>query len=150
MSEEKAFATLDGLASFMDASEVDGHPVKEWTTTQFQNLYPYLSGVTQSLAEGGATFSNLKSYLTSNWPKLVDAVAPHMVPIILISVPSVTKEYLDEQPFTRGLEFIILIFRKNIEHVADFFGLKAGLEESQAENEESATTEPTSKSSKHK
>ena len=117
---------LDGLAAFMDMSEVDGHRVKEWSTTQFTRLYPYLSQLTNVLVEGGATLENIKSYLTTNWPKLVDAVVPHMVPIILISVPTVTKEYLDEQPWTRGMEFIMAIFKANIEHLTDFFGQKAG------------------------
>lgn len=131
MSEEKststtAFTILDGITSFMDSSVVDGHPVKEWNTTQFTRLYPYLSQITSVLMESGASLDNLKTYLGSNWPKLVDAIAPHMVPIILISVPTVTQEYLDERPFTRGLELILAIFRRNIEHVSDFFG-QAGL-----------------------
>jgi hypothetical protein len=129
MSEEKdttTFETLDGLTSFMDSSVIDGHEVKEWNTSQFTRLYPYLSQIVSILMESGASFENLKTYLGENWPKLVDAIAPHMVPIILISVPTVTQEYLDAHPFTRGLEFIMAIFRRNIEHIADFFG-QAGL-----------------------
>lgn len=129
MSDEKdtsAFEVLDGLASFMSSDSVDGHPVKEWTTTQFTRLYPYLRPLTDTLMESGASFENLKQYLGTNYPKLIDAVVPHMVPIILISCPTVTQEYLDAHPFTRGMEFILLIFQKNISHVADFFGQKAG------------------------
>lgn len=131
MSEEKAtekspFETLDGITSFMDFSEVDGHKIKEWNTTQFTRLYPYLSEIASVLMEGGATFSSLKSYLGENWPKLVSAIAPHMVPIILISVPTITQEYLDEKPFTTGLKLTMAIFTRNIEHIADFFGQTAG------------------------
>ena len=132
MSNEKdkevAFEALDGIASFMDSSEVDGHKVKEWSTTQFTRLYPYLSALAATLMEGGANFENLKSYMSSNWPKLVDAIVPHMVPIILISCPTVTQEYLDEKPFTTGLSFIMAIFKKNIEHISDFFALQAGVD----------------------
>jgi hypothetical protein len=127
MSEQKELAeSLDGIASFMDMSEVDGHQVKEWSTTQFTRLYPYLSQLTSVLVEGGATLENIKSYLTTNWPKLVDAVVPHMVPIILISVPTVDQTYLDNQPWTRGMEFIMAIFKANIEHLTDFFAQIAG------------------------
>jgi len=150
MSEETpTFDTLDGLTSFMDSHEVDGHVVKEWTTTQFQRLYPYLSALTTTMLEGGATYENLKSYLTTNWPKLLDAVVPHMVPIILISCPTVTQEYLDSHPWTRGVEFILAIFKRNIEHVADFFGLKAELLTSEAETP-IETVEPQPKNSKAK
>jgi len=131
MSEEQdnaqtAFDTLDGLTSFMDCSQVDGHEVKEWNTTQFTRLYPYLSQLTAALMESGASFDNLRTFLTQNWNKVVDAIIPHMVPIIMISCPTVTQEYLDAHPFTRGLEFIMAILRKNIEHIADFFA-RAGL-----------------------
>ena len=140
MSDEKDTSTLeklDGLTSFMQTNKINGHEVKEWTTTQFTHLYPYLRTLTVSLQEGGASFENLRSYLGENWPKLVDAVVPHMVPIILISCPTVTKEYLDKEPFTTGLSFIIAIFKQNMDHVADFFGqagevpaeLKAQLDE---------------------
>jgi hypothetical protein len=123
---EKAFATLDGLTSFMDNSEVEGHAVKEWSTTQFTRLYPYLSAVTTTLIESGASFSNLKSYLGENWPKLVEAVMPHLPQIIMISCPSVTQEVLDSKPFTFGLMILMAIFKRNMDHVADFFALKAG------------------------
>ena len=115
---DSTFEALDGLTSFMSQDSVDGHLVKEWSTTQFTRLYPYLSPLTATLMEGGASFENLKQFLGDNYPKLIDAVVPHMVPIILISVPTVTQEYLDEQPFTRGMELIMLIFQKNITHIA--------------------------------
>ena len=141
MSNEKTdttFEALDGLTSFMSNDSVDGHIVKEWSTTQFTRLYPYLSPLSKTLMESGASFENLKQFLGDNYPKLIDAVVPHMVPIILISVPTVTQEYLDEQPFTRGMELIMLIFQKNITHIADFFGQKAGAVDALAKEETKA------------
>ena len=128
-SEDTFISKLDGLSSFMSLSEIDGHAVKEWSTTQFTRLYPYLRSLATELAEGGATIQNLRSYLGENWPKLVDAVVPHMVPIIMISCPTVTQEYLDEHPFTNGLSFILAIFKANMDHLADFFAQAGNLPE---------------------
>jgi hypothetical protein len=134
-STTNPFETMDGLTSFMSGDSIDGHHVKEWSTTQFSHLYPYLAPLTKTLMEAGATYDNLGEYLRNNYPKLIDAVVPHMVPIILISCPTVTEEYLETQPFTRGMEFITLIFQKNISHVADFFGQKASQLEGLAKEE---------------
>ena len=150
MSDEKptdaeaVFAKLDGLTSFMDTDMVAGHEVKEWSTTQFTKLYPYLSMLAKTLMEGGATFANLKTYLTSNWPKLIDAVIPHMVPIITISCPTVKPEDLDELPWTTGMEFIMAIFKKNINHIADFFAQRAGqlLDESPVDSQPKKSSQP--------
>jgi hypothetical protein len=128
-NEDPFLAKLDGLSSFMAASEIDGHVIKEWSTTQFTRLYPYLRALATELAEGGATIKNLRSYLGENWPKLVDAVIPHMVPIIMLSCPTVTQEYLDEHPFTNGLSFILAIFKANMDHLADFFARAGDLPE---------------------
>jgi len=125
MDQEKISSTLNGLASFMDASEAHGFKIQEWSTTRFTRLYPYLSQVIDALIQGGATLDNIQTYLTSNIPKLVDAVVPHMDRIILLSCPGKTEEDIENLPWTHGLEIVILIFKKNMEHVADFFAQKS-------------------------
>jgi len=126
MSQEKDFiSTVSGLASFMSAEEAHGFQIVEWSTTRFTRLYPYLSQVVDTLLKGGATLENIQSYLTSNIPKLVDAVVPHMDRIILLSCPGKTEEDIEKLPWTHGLEIVILIFKKNMEHVADFFVQKS-------------------------
>ena len=125
MEQDKLAEAIDGLSAFMDVSEIHGYTVKEWSTSQFTRLYPYLSLIVKTLIEGGATFDNFKSYLTENLPQLLDAVVPHMAQLIIISCPGKTEKDIENLPWTDGVEVVLFIFKKNMDHVADFFVRKS-------------------------
>lgn len=125
MEANKLIEAMDGLSSFMDAEELHGYVIKEWSTAQFSRLYPYLSVIVKSLVESGATFDNIKSYLEENLSVLTDAVIPHLSQLIIISCPGKTEKDIEALPWTAGIEIVLMIIKKNMDHVADFFVRKS-------------------------
>jgi hypothetical protein len=112
-----------GLTSFMDATEVDGFPVREWTTQQFCELYPFIKQIIEKLTASGMTLENFDaSQLQKYLPAIADAAIPVVPIIIKVSCPDKTQEEFDKLPWPKALALTMGIIKRNIEHLADFFG----------------------------
>ena len=113
-----------GLASFMDQSEIHGFPVKEWTTQQFCQLYPDLKTVVDKLVDAGATLESFETgFLQNHLPTLPDALIPIMPNVIRVSCPDKTDQECNDLAWGPAVQLTMAIMKKNMEHVADFFGL---------------------------
>jgi hypothetical protein len=113
-----------GLTAFMSVTEIDGFPVKEWTTQQFCQLYPILKHIVEKLMEAGMTLQTFNAEeLMKYLPTISDAVIPVMPEIIKISCPTKTAEDFDSLKWPRAIQLVMAILKVNVEHLADFFGL---------------------------
>jgi len=108
----------------MSATEIDGFPVKEWSTQQFCQLYPVLKHIVEHLMKAGMTLETFNAAeLMKYLPTISDAVIPVMPEIIKVSCPSKTAEDFDNLKWPRAIQLVMAILKVNVEHLADFFGL---------------------------
>jgi hypothetical protein len=114
---------IEGLSAFMSQTEIDGFPIKEWTTQQFCELYPVLKVIIEKLMASGMTLEHFDATkLPKYLPAISDAVIPVMPAIIKISCPAQTSEQFDNLPWPHAVQLVMAILKVNIEHLADFFG----------------------------
>lgn len=115
--------TAVGLTSFMDESEIDGFPINEWNTKQFCQLYPYLKTVVDALIADGASLNSIQDgFIESHLPALTNSLIPIMPVLIRISCPDKTDEQYDNLPWPTSIKITMAIIKRNVEHLADFFG----------------------------
>lgn len=123
MKKKAATTTPTGLQAFMDATEIDGFPVREWTTQQFCELYPTLRTIVDKLTAKGMNLESFDvSKLGTFLPTIADAVIPVMMTVITISCPDQTDEDRKALKWPRAIQLTMGILKVNIEHLADFFG----------------------------
>lgn len=122
---------LDGLTELFTKQEVHGFIVKEWSISQFSQLYPYLKVSFTPLLQKGLNLDNIEEVVTNHWNLIVDSLIPASADILKISCPGKEKE-IDSLPWSEGCVVLGCILKKNMEHVGDFFAqfVKRNQEES--------------------
>jgi hypothetical protein len=134
---------LNALGSFLDKDELHGFPIREWTPSQFAHLHVEIQTVVAQLKADGASLTTLQEFITEHWATLINALIPCLPTIILKSCPTKTLEDLDKLTWLQGVEVMTGIIKKNMSHVADFFGHLA-----QSVEQETSTPSPTPSSQK--
>jgi len=123
MPAKKKEAVAAGLTSFMDQSEIDGFPICEWNTKQFCQLHPDLKIVVEALIADGVTLNSIQDgFIENHLPALTNALIPIMPSLIRISCPDKTDEEYDSLPWPTSIKITMAIIKRNVEHLADFFG----------------------------
>jgi hypothetical protein len=119
----KAKKETAGLTSFMDATELGGFPIREWTTQQFCILYPDLKAIIDALMADGASLDTLsqEAGITAHLPALTSALIPIMPNLIKHSCPGKTDEEFAALPWPMAIQLSMAILKKNMEHLMDFF-----------------------------
>jgi len=121
--KKKTTPVAAGLTSFMDERDIQGFIVKEWTTQQFCQLYPFLKMIVDKLLAKGMSLESFDAgQLTAYLPTISDAVIPVMTDIILLSCPEKSDEDLKQLPWPKSIQLVMAILKVNMEHLADFFG----------------------------
>lgn len=111
-----------GLTAFMDASELDGFPVREWTTQQFCQLYPSLKTILDKMIADGVTLDTFdQEGMMNHLPALTDAIVPIMPTLIQVSCPEKTTEEFNQLKWPVAIQLTMSILKKNMEHLTDFF-----------------------------
>jgi len=112
-----------GLSSFMDAQELEGFKVREWTTKQFCQIYPYLKTIIDKMVDDGVTLDTFDAEgIMEHLPALTDAIVPIMPNLIQLSCPEKTVEEFEALPWPTAIQLTMAILKKNMEHLTDFFG----------------------------
>lgn len=112
---------IDGLTALFSQDEVHGFTIKEWSISQFSQLYPYLKIAFQPMIDKGLNFEDLEGFLKENYPDILDALVPIASDVIKISCPK-QKDKVDELSWSNGCVVVGCIVKRNLDHVADFFG----------------------------
>jgi hypothetical protein len=111
-----------GLTAFMDKSELDGFPVREWTTQQFCQLYPALKTIIDKMMDDGVTLDTFdQEGMANHLPALTDAIVPIMPQLIQVSCPEKTEEEFNQLKWPVAIQLTMSILKKNMEHLTDFF-----------------------------
>ena len=101
-----------GITSFMDATELGGFPVREWSTQQFCQLYPHLKDIVDALHEDGAsldTFSDAAG-VQAHLPALTNAIIPIMPQLVKLSCPEKTDEEFAALKWPVAIQLTLAIF----------------------------------------
>ncbi len=123
MAAKKKETETAGLTAFMDASELGGFPVREWTTQQFCQLYPSIKTIIDKLIEDGLTVDSFDAEgMANHLPALTDAIVPIMPLLIQVSCPEKTVEEFNVLKWPIAIQLTMAILKKNMEHLTDFFG----------------------------
>jgi hypothetical protein len=123
-TKKKAEVETAGITAFMDATELGGFPVREWTTQQFCQLYPYIKLIIDALVADGATLDTFsdEAGVQAHLPALTNAIIPILPDLIKHSCPNKTEEEFNNLPWPLSIQLTLAILRRNMEHLTDFFG----------------------------
>jgi len=122
MTTKKKEATgPEGVASFIEQSELHGYPIREWNTQQFVALYPEIKHITTTLSDVGITLETLQSAVAEHMGAFADAVVPCIPNILKHSCPQKDQVERDNLPFPASLQITLALLKRNMDHIADFF-----------------------------
>ena len=111
-----------GVISFMEQAEIQGYPIREWNTQQFVSLYPEIKHIATTLSEAGITLESLESAIQGNILTFADAVIPCIPNILKYSCPNKDQGERDNLPYPAALQITMALLKRNMDHIADFFG----------------------------
>ena len=130
--KQKELNMIDGIASFLDASEVydpitsKQYVIKEWSVAQLSRLHQTLKTLVSTLIDGGVTMEDFQSggaddeaSIFAKWPVFMDAVIPVMPTLISLSL-RVPEEDMEEMDCVFGCQLVAIILKKNVEHIHSF------------------------------
>lgn len=119
--KKKETNSSEGIAAFIDQSEIHGYPIREWNTQQFVALYPEIKHITSTLMNAGITLETIETAVASHVGVFGDAVIPCIPNILKFSCPQKTQEERDNLPFPASIQIAVALLKKNMDHVSDFF-----------------------------
>lgn len=126
---------MEGLMALINSTEYAGFTIKEWNIVQFSKLAGILTAIAKEYETREVSFDALVEAFSAvdadgvkasalqvpkSLLKIMEPLITHSTPLLCVSL-NTTSDKLEKVEFTEGIVLLLLVLKKNMEHLSGFF-----------------------------